>query len=246
MYLQYKGTGQRATHLVKGKTPRKYLRRKKRKSLPKLIKSIALNQCETKKGSQYQENIQLFHNSTNYITNILKTGQGTHDPEGLLATSAQRIGDEVIARGIKIKLWLSCKEDRPNVMYHVYVFKYAMSYTVLGINDAVFWRGMSGGGGMVNRMVDNPNPDRIITIKKLIARTPSVNYTTHPAKEKSNYLECYVPLKDKRIQYNEDGGGMPRFVNYGIAIVPYEQYSTHTTDNIASYALSTTFYFKDP
>lgn len=212
----------------------------RRRSLPRLIKRVSLSLGETKKSNQYSENLQLFHNITNYKTNLLSTTQGVRDPEGFSQMTTNRVGDEVVARGIKIRLWLSNKADRPNCHYHVFVFRYRSE---LSLTDTVFWRGQDGLGSNMNRMVDQPNPERIKIIRHLKV-SPGPMYS--PDHEHSYIREMWIPLKSRKLQYREGNSTIPRFTDIGFAIVPYDNFGSGPLDNIASYAFSSCFYFKDP
>lgn len=222
---------------VKANRHAKYTRAR---SLPRLIKRVSLSLGETKKSNQYSENIQLFHNVTNFKSNLLSTTQGTRDPEGFSQMTTNRVGDEVVARGIKIRLWLSNKADRPNVMYHIFVFRYRSELT---LSDGMFWRGQDGLGSNMNRMVDQPNPERIKVIRHL-----KVHSTTlfAPDYEKSYLREMWIPLKSRKLQYREGNSTIPRFTDIGFAIVPYDAFGSGPLDNIASYAFTSCFYYKDP
>lgn len=214
------------------------------KNLANKMKTIALKQCETKVASDTAENLQLTHNGTYYRNNFFFTSQGTADPQGLDSAPRVRIGDEIIARGIKFKWWLSNKGDRPNVMYHIYVFYYN---TLEVPTNSTFWRGTDGVGGTMNRMLDNPNPDRVKVLKKLIVNSKSQYQGVAPnLKEHSQLRELYISLNNKKIVYRRDSSGVPKTWDLGFAVVPYDAFGTLTTDNIASFAWSSTFYFKDP
>ncbi len=208
------------------------------------MKTIALKQCETKVASDTAENLQLTHNGTYFKSNFFFTSQGTGDPEGLDSSPRVRIGDEIIARGIKFKWWLSNKGDRPNVMYNIYVFYYNTLETP---STSMFWRGTDGVGGTMNRMLDNPNPDRIKVLKKFVVNSKSQYLGTAPnLYEHSQYRECYLSFNNKKIVYRRDSSGVPKNWDLGFAVVPYDSFGTLITDNIASFAWSSTFYFKDP
>lgn len=221
--------------------------RRKAKPIQRLanqMKTIALKQCETKVASDTAENLQLTHNGTYFKSNFFFTSQGTGDPQGLDSNPRVRIGDEIIARGIKFKWWLSNKGDRPNVMYNIYVFYYNTLETPTA---STFWRGTDGVGGTMNRMLDNPNPDRIKVLKKFVVNSKSQYVGTAPnLKEHSQYRECYLSFNNKKIVYRRDSSGVPKHWDLGFAVVPYDSYGTLITDNIASFAWSSTFYFKDP
>lgn len=214
------------------------------KNLSKMMKTVALKQCETKVASDRAENLQLSHNGTYFKDNFFFTRQGTADNQGFLSSNLCRVGDEIIARGIKFKWWLSNKGDRPNVMYNIYVFYYN---TLESPTTSTFWRGTDGVGGVMNRMLDQPNPERIKVLKKLTVNSKSQFVGTAPnLYEHSQYRECYISFNNKKITYRRDNSGVPKGWDLGFAVTPYDAFGTLTTDTIASFAWSSTFYFKDP
>lgn len=229
----------------KPKRKRRYYR--KGKSLEQKIKQITLKQCETKMSPGFEENIQLVHNTTVYKYGHLVTQQGVTDPGGFgVDTLRNRVGDQVIARGIKYKWWISNKLDRPNVMYFLYVFSYNPKTTP---TDSTFWRGTNGTGGVMNRMIDSPNGERVSVLKRInITPGYTSNFSTQDTqKEKSFYKEFYVNLKNRKITYEGDNAQLPKGKDIGFAIVAYDAYGTIPPSNgLASFAFSKTFYFKDP
>lgn len=212
--------------------------------LGRMMKTVALRQAEIKVANDTAENLQLTHNGTYYRGAFFFTSQGTGDPQGFTQSPRCRIGDEIVARGIKFKWWLSNKADRPNVMYNIYVFLYN---TLDVLTNSTFWTGTDGLGGTMNRMLDHPNPERIKVLKKFTVKPGAQFFEPAPnGKEHSYYRECWLSLNNKKIQYRRDTGGIPKGWDLGFCVVPYDAFGTLATDNIASFAWSSTFYFKDP
>lgn len=213
-------------------------------TLARQMKTIALRQCETKIESQYEENNQLNHNRTYYLNNRLRTVQAVNDPAGFGNATGSRIGDEIVARGIKFKFWMSNKADRPNVMYNIYIYRYN---SLESPSDSTFWRGADGNGSVMNRMLDQPNPEKVKVLKKLVVYSKNQFQGTPPnGKEHSYFKECWLPLNNKKVEYRRDGGGVPKGTDIGVALVCYDSYGTLITDTIASFGFSHTLYFKDP
>lgn len=213
--------------------------------LNKQMKTIALRQCETKVANDYAENLQLFHNGTEYKGAFLLTSAGTGDGQGFGSANRVRIGDEIIARGLKLKWWVSNKFSRPNVMYNIYVFYY--NTLEQSLDDSVFWRGTDGVGGSMNRMLDAPNPERVKVLKKITINSKNqYGDLGSNGREHSQFRECYISFNNKKITYRRDSSTQPKGWDVGFAVVPYDAYGTLTTDNIASFGWSSTFYFKDP
>lgn len=212
-----------------------------RKKLVKLIKSISLRNSETKCVHKSEENIQLNHNSGYQIQQLLYTQQGITDTGAGTAVYSNRLGDEVIARGISIKMWVATKLDRPNVQFRFVVYKYQSATFP---NLASCFKGMSA-----NRLLDDlDTEDKTIVYQKLfyIEKGFSGNANVATAgREAHKLFKCWIPLKNKKITYN-DAGTVPKFHNYGFFIVPYDSFGTLGTDIIASFSYNYKFYFKDP
>jgi len=214
----------------------------KRSSLVSLIKSISLKQVETKTTHRIEENLNIYHNIGYIFTNLLKTTQGITDTDTGVNAYANRLGDEVIARGISIKLWVANKNDRPNIMFRMGVFKYqAGSIPTL---SQIF----TGANG--NRMMDKLDNEYItIVYQKIFNLQAGVSGLLTSGsgfvnKEAHTYRKIWIPLKNKKLVFN-NGGSVPKFIDYGFFIVPYDSYGTLTTDNVASFAYEQQLYFKD-
>lgn len=225
-------------------------RRKRKASKPKtvaglkrMIKSVSLKDQETKLSSNTDENVRLFHNGTEYRLQLLRTTQGTANPNGFLENERNRIGDEVLARGIKFRFWFSNQQDRPNVMYRVYVFWYNSEIT--NFSDNLFWRGTDGNGATMNRIIDAANTDKVKPLREFVVKSTQDYTTSGNGKEHSYFRELYVPLNNKKIQYRADGSDRPKFNDLAFCVVPYDAFGTLTTDLLGTMAYSHTFYYKD-
>lgn len=224
--------------------------------IARIAKQVQLKTCETKESSQYTADQQiLFHNLSYYAGNLLATTQGTSDPSGVAQASRNRVGDEVIARGLSLKLFIQNDAQRPNVMYRIIIFKYnSIAITSPGLDDTYFWCGPSGGGSTMNRMLDRPQTDRLKIIKSIVVNpTSEANYSIQTAGPvpvgpfaKTRMYKFWVPLKNRRIKYSEDGGNFPRFLGYGFCVTPYDSIATLETDILCRMQWQSTFYYKDP
>ena len=101
----------------------------------KKIKNVTLNQCETKTSSVRVDGADLYHNVTYYVPNLLATEQGVTANPGTTEID-NRLGNEVVARGIKIRAQWICDPKRPNMNIKLIVFKHESNETP---NDANFW-----------------------------------------------------------------------------------------------------------
>jgi len=225
-----------------------------------MMKTVALRQAETKKSSIYiPTTIKLYHNLANYQANLLQTNQGVQDPQGTTNNTLNRIGDEVIARGMKLKFFTQNSSDRPNVMYRIMVFWYNTILNTGGgappLDDTFFWAGTDGAGGNMNRMLDRPNTDRVkVLVDKIISPANQGNFSLQSGSgtvnigpyDKTNYHDFWIPLNNRKIKYNGDNSQFPRFKDIGLAILAFDATTTSQIDGLGGYQYSTTFYYKDP
>jgi len=227
---------------AKKKVYRKGRRATGTKKLVSLIKKVSLRNVETKHTHYLIENQNLNHNSGYLKLKLLETTQGVADTQSGTSFYASRLGDEVIARGLSIKLWLANKKDRPNVMYRIIVFKYQSLTTPTSSSIFV--------GANGNKMMDDIDKEYITPVyQKIInlnmATTQIIDASPWVGREPHLYKSFYIPLKNQKIKYT-DGSTVPKFIDYGIRIIPYDSYGTLETDTIASMAFQYKFYFKDP
>ena len=221
--------------------------RRGRSALNSRIKRISLNQNETKHSYQRfgsgTSAIELFHNVTHYSQNLMATTQGFDDPMGNTQDTRNRIGNEIVARGLKIKMLIGSKVDRPNLNVHVYVCKYNTSHT---LSDSIFWAGPLGLGADSNRLLDHPNTDRVTPLKKLVIQNQNVIVSEN--RVHTCYRELYIPFKNWKVKYDSDTGGgkFPMYKDVGIAIVAYDTPDTNELQGVAWTTYSTCLYFKDP
>lgn len=227
--------------------PLRVMRRRKpatRAGLKSLIKSVALNNTETKQSSHYSENVQLNHNRTYYGIGLLSTTQGTENPSGASQNDLNRLGDEIIARGLKLKFWVSFKVDRPNQIVKLSAFQYNTDTTTM--TDAIYWKGADGQGSMMNRLIDTVDPYRVKLLKSRVLK-PRANFSIPDNGHEASFLcEMWVPLHDRKVKYRVDNSTRSLLKDLGFSIVTYDAYGTLISDNIASFAYHSCLYFKDP
>lgn len=240
--------------------PRKVAFRNPR-GLASTVKRLALSSCETKQSTQYTSALQnLFHDRTYYAGQLLATTQGVTAPHGLNEAALNRIGDEVIGRGVKLKLFIEQEAERPNVMYMIYIYRYNVLLMNAGatppavMTDNEFWTGPAGAGALTNRMLDQPNSKNIKVIRrKVIKPVNQANYSIQTAGPtpvgpfvKTDYHEFWIPLKNKKIRYRNPDSPLPERDGLGFALVAFDAQNTATTDHISNVMWTSTFYFKDP
>lgn len=239
---------------------RKRIKRSKITALEKKMTTIArktaLRVAETKVSVQLSKQ-ELFHNKPWYVPASLPGGlgflgnikQGTADPTDGTQPALARIGDEIYLQNVNVRCWISNKEDRPNVMYRLILFKYIAGLTLTD-QDVYFTQD--------NKMLDRYNTESIkILTTKMVKSTnnyavPYYN-TKDPlvidvyGKERSQFCTLnYRPSGGyEKIKYNEDAA-IPKMWDIGMAVVCYDATGTLQTDNIASIYINSEVKFKDP
>jgi len=203
------------------------------KTVKRIAKSAVSSMCEKKTFIWQDENKQLLHNKGDYVLNFLSCKQGTADSEDGSA-QLNRIGDEFLLKNCNIRLWISNKKDRPNVMYKAFLFWYDADAT---LSDTYCFFTQT------NKMLDRVNNEAISIIdSKTIF---SANSYAQTGNERSQLLTLNGSWKGKKITYDE-GGTVPKFKTLGLCVVCYDAFGTLQTDNIASYAYNAAIRFIDP
>jgi hypothetical protein len=204
-----------------------------------------LKQCETKHKTVSFENNALYHNSLSIpLNHLIDLTNGDGDD--------QRVGDEVIGKYIKFKLWFASKFDRPNVKIRVMVLRVPINEHTGVISPFNNDHG--------NKLLDYINTEKYTPVYQKFINIntntaigpdsglppPSTGYDWN-LKERSVMHSFTIPLKDEKIKFLE-GENRPKFQKFNLRFVAvaYDAYGTATTDNIASYAGNYRFYYKDP
>lgn len=197
------------------------------------------------------ENTQLYHNIDNPFLldpwqNVIKGTDGK-----------QRIGDRITSRGIKYKLWLSNKLDRPNVSYRFVIGTIPQAINGTTINQAncinFIWK-QADQGACQNVLILTPNKEygvRIIYDKIMSNKLGFSQQNYRPLPGVAGGCESHIVkkfwLKPKRsaiVQY-QDGQNNTRGRWIFQFVTAYDSYGTLTTDNIASMAWTMHLYWKD-
>lgn len=237
----------------KGRKPRPY--RGRYSSLAAKIKRISLQQCETKKsmmryaaGTDAQP---LFHNISDYWGNLFQTTQGVTDPQGNALARNNRIGTDIIVRGLKLKFMFISTTDRPNLNIMVYVFKYNVrDGEGGGMSDATFWAGPVGQGGTSNRFLDHANTDRVTVLRKFVVQNRN-NYNISDSgsnRVHTVYRDLYINFKNMKVRYDNDllAGQYPMWKDIGVCVTAFDATNSGAADIVGYWTGSSCLYFKDP
>jgi hypothetical protein len=213
------------------------------KSLVSQIKSISLGQCETKTAGQYENSIDLYHNLTHYVKNLLSTKQDVTANPGA-TEAANRIGNEVVARGLKIKLQFISDPKRPNQNVRYFVFRYEANEP---LTDAAFWAGPAGAGATMNRMLDHPDTRNVTILKTgLVQNRNKLPSDADTGVVNNIYRDIWIPLNNRKVRYDANNSDVPKYTTIGMCFVAYDANNTLQTDILQYLGYSTRFYFKDP
>lgn len=216
---------------------RRPIRRKvaQTKNLTALIKRVSLSQVETKRSSDYGENNDMFHNVTIYKVNLLATNQGDGNPDGADHYPGQRIGNEIIAKALSFKFYLERQSSNVSTHFKIIVFKYPSHFA---INDGSFWQGANGAGANnILRIIDTVATNKITIVKQIIVR-PTITQTKE--------LNFYVPLRNRKVVYQDNNHSYPKDFNFGFCIVGCDKIGDNANTKIGELNYAWKLTYKDP
>lgn len=220
-------------------TKKSTLTKKQKSEVRKIAHAAIDSQDEDKQFVYTAENQQLYHNKPFYAANFLSdiqqgTASGDQSNTGI-GEQTIRDGDRIRLKNINIRLWLSNKKDRPNVIYKGVMFWYPIG---LQPSDDRVYKTQS------NKMLDRYNNKVIKIIDSFILKS-TYNYSVcDPSLEKSYLATFNKSYKNKLITY-DNNGKIPKGWEIGFAIATYDVYGTLQTDNIASFAYQSVLTFED-
>ena len=242
----------RRTAMVPRRAPRKSRKPLTVPTVKTLIKSQALKLTETKRVPYLQEDTQLEHNTTLYLPSFLDTSQGLRNPGANAPPNPGeiRVGNSIVARGMGLKLFIQNNFEHPNLTYKLIIFKYPTIVSSV-LSDSRLWQGGDGNGSIMNRMIDTIATNRVKIVYSTIIRPGLPTNNVFPdgvvgGAVKTTLFEKYINLRNLKLNYNEDGGKSPMFTNLGLAMVPYDHYSTAQGTPVARLSYNIKMYFKDP
>lgn len=224
------------------------------KTLRSRVTQILNKKTETKYFDIGIENQQLYHN-LGYGTTLIPPTTLSSLPLwfnpwiNILQGPArfERIGDKVMPRGMSIKLYIANKYDRPNTMHRVMVCILPKLYagTITTSNFQHLQIPNQGVNG--NNMTLPADTDRGVKVlyDRVHRMSPMQKDIGNTGKEMTKLVKLWIKRKRAGpIIYDTTNSTL---VNRPLAVyvIPYEQYSTLTTDNVASCAGFLRMYYKD-
>ena len=211
-------------------------------------------QVELKYADYGQENNQLYHNLGASATNLRGI---IFDPWVLPAKGDnrdQRNGDEIIPIGMRLKLWLANKSDRPNLLYRVIVAVIPRVYgnTITTIDNINIFSPLTFGTNGNNMMSVLDKEKGIKTLYDRIFRVEGGMSAVYGAgtwanKEYHKPVNIFIQRKKSR-KIKFDNNNPNHIINnpLGVYVIPYDSYGTLTTDNVASCAWWFRLMYRDP
>lgn len=205
-------------------------------STKKLIKSIVLKTTETKYKNLALDKQELYHNNIYALTDLMGVMPSQGDSDG------ERVGDSIYSTGIKVRMMLGQKSDRPNVTFKIFVVKFDEDVSG-SLTFSNFYHVTSGNG-----LLDAIQTKRFKVIKSLTLKSKGTSLEVgETAKEFVRPLSFWIPLK-KKLKFIADAS--TKVSNYPenlkIVVLAYDAYGTLSSDNIAYAQGCATLYFKDP
>jgi hypothetical protein len=218
------------------------------------VKKVVLSTSETKYYDIAIENEQLYHNSGTQqllFPGFIRSIPQWFNPWSVIGQGVgrmQRIGDKITPRGISVKMYLANKFDRMHTQIRIIVatLPKIVAGAVTTPRFDPFQLANSGANG--NYMINPPDSDRGIKfIYDRIYKLDNMGWVSAPgggyAKEPTKYIRLFI--KNKRTIIYDQGTFDINLKPLAIYAIPYEQYSTLNTDNIASVAGYMRMYYKD-
>jgi len=206
---------------------------------PLTIRSLAASRPpgpEIKWYDSSGENRALYHNASGGADTGIYT-LTTFPSQGTSVNT--RIGDRVFVKQIDVKLWLSNKSDRPNVMYRVLC---AILPGVTGTSSLSVASILAG----PNTVLSYPQCDKVSIIYDTIVNPDMFTNTIIPSsatgKERSYYHKFTLPINEAM---SINSNNVCDTSNIAVYVITYDAYGTLTSDNIASCSYNTRLWFTD-
>lgn len=216
------------------------------------VKKVLMKNAETKYYDRALENHQLYHNLGSNVGGLVPVNVTSipqfFNPWAFIDKGTgrfQRVGDKITPRGMSLKLYLANKGDRPNTMIRliVAILPKQVNGTITTAQFDPFQIANSGTNG--NNMLFPA--DSNVGVKFLYDKIHRFQmlWSQGNTKEFTKVVRLFIKRKRSRdIVYGDTALDI---INKPLAVyaIPYEQYSTLTTDNIATVAGFMRLYYKD-
>lgn len=220
------------------------------------VKKVLMKNAETKYYDRGLENHQLYHNLGSNVGGLVPVNVTSipqfFNPWAFIDKGTgrfQRVGDKITPRGMSLKLYIANKVDRPETKIRliVAILPKQVNGTITTAQFDPFQ--IPNSGTLGNNMLFPA--DANVGVKFLYDKILNMGSCTPFRgsggfeKEKTKYIRLFIKRKRSRdIVY---GDTYLDIINKPLAVyaIPYEQFSTLTTDNIASVSGFMRLYYKD-
>jgi len=187
------------------------------------------------------------------VFNMFFLNNGTGDP--MEANQGSRIGDQILLKGVSIKMFLENPIDRCNTHYRIMV--------VRGAKGETFDRTTLFKNKSANKMMDVINTERFTIIAQKIVNLRASNGTASAisltgvpgnsvnAGNATRLVTMWIPGskfgRGGNIQYENGSASQVKFYDYRICILAYDWYGTPQDANTVGKVndLIATCYYKD-
>jgi len=187
------------------------------------------------------------------VFNMFTLNNGTGDP--MEANQGSRIGDQIVLKGISIKMFLENPIDRCNTHYRIMV--------VRGAKGETFDRTTLFKNKSANKLMDVINTERFSIIAQKVVNLRSANGTANAISltgvpgttvnsgMATRLVTMWIPgtkfAKGGNIQYENGSAFQVKFYDYRICILAYDWYGTPQDANTVGKVndLIATMYYKD-
>lgn len=223
----------------------------------KVVTDVVNKTTETKHSSFGAENLALFHNNQISLTNSQPTTvAGLFNCWSLITAGTNvtnRVGNEIMPRGMSLRMYLENELDRPNLHYRVIIGAApkqradgtATAYNNLEILDA-------GSAGNIVRHTSTDLGYRIFydrVIKNEVGISSAWGSGGGYNKRCHTFLKIWIKRKRaSKIIYNSSASGVQaNIVNKPlfVAVIPYDSQNTLSTDQVAILNYQCKLYWKD-
>lgn len=209
-------------------------------TIKRIVNKTIMKKAESKQLTQNYGVLgttQLYHNVM--LANYLNGPTGM-PLQGLSDTS--RIGDKINVGGFYIRALCAHKNDRPNLTWKFYVMSIPKGTSP---TYARCFENISG-----NVLIDNPNKDNVRVLKTLTKKCNSPNaYSgsgpSYLSREITFPIKIWIPYK-KQYTFCTDNSSEHQDRDLYLVTFVYDSVGTLVTDNVASFQLISTMYYKDP
>lgn len=215
----------------------KYAKKKyaAKKRFTRAVRSVVLRTAERKYLADNEGKTELYHNVPSQGTLFGRTGSGMPT---VGTGSHQRIGDSIYMTGIKFRIMMYSKADRPNTTF---------KFLVLQSRN-------NSSGNPIRAVTGNNSIDpidvtqwRVLGVRNVQDRIGIPNVQTSLGEsgvEHTRYTDIYIPIK-RKVHTLGQGGTNWNMEDIVLWVCAYDTYGTLTSDNVGAFQFWTELYFRD-